>query len=63
MPFLGEVPLELKIREMSDAGTPIVASEPDGSNAKIYKEIAAKVRGALEGSAGKRAAPKIVIES
>jgi ATP-binding protein involved in chromosome partitioning len=61
--FLGEVPLELKIREMSDAGTPIVASEPDGSHAKIYKEIAAKVRGALEGSAGKRAAPKIVIES
>jgi ATP-binding protein involved in chromosome partitioning len=61
--FLGEVPLELKIREMSDAGTPIVASEPDGSYAKIYKEIAAKVRGALEDSAGKRAAPKIVIES
>jgi ATP-binding protein involved in chromosome partitioning len=61
--FLGEVPLELKIREMSDAGTPIVASEPDGAHAKIYKEIAARVRGALEGSAGKRTAPKIVIES
>jgi ATP-binding protein involved in chromosome partitioning len=61
--FLGEVPLELKIREMSDAGTPIVASEPDGAQAKIYKEIAARVRGALEGSAGKRTAPKIVIES
>jgi ATP-binding protein involved in chromosome partitioning len=63
VPFLGEVPLELKIREMSDAGKPIVASEPDGKHAKIYKEIAAKVRGALESSAGKRAAPKIVIES
>jgi len=63
VPFLGEVPLELKIREMSDAGKPIVASEPDGAYAKIYKDIAAKVRGALEGSAGKRAAPKIVIES
>jgi ATP-binding protein involved in chromosome partitioning len=61
--FLGEVPLELKIREMSDAGKPIVASEPDGSYAKIYKDIAAKVRAALEGSVGKRAAPKIVIES
>jgi len=63
VPFLGEVPLELKIREMSDAGTPIVASEPDGSYAKIYKDIAAKVRAALEGSAGKRTAPKIVMES
>jgi ATP-binding protein involved in chromosome partitioning len=61
--FLGEVPLELKIRELSDAGKPIVASEPDGAYAKTYKEIAAKVRDALEGSAGKRTAPKIVIES
>lgn len=61
--FLGEVPLELKIRELSDAGKPVVASDPDGPYAKIYKEIAAKVRAALEGSAGKRAAPKIVIES
>lgn len=63
VPFLGEIPLELKIREMSDAGKPIVASEPDGAYAKIYKDIAVKVRAALEGSAGKRAAPKIVIES
>lgn len=61
--FLGEIPLELKIREMSDAGNPIVASEPDGAFAKIYKDIAAKVRGALDGSAGKRTAPRIVIES
>ena len=61
--FLGEVPLELKIRETSDAGLPIVATEPDSPHAKIYKDIAARVRGALEGSAGKRAAPKIVIES
>jgi ATP-binding protein involved in chromosome partitioning len=61
--FLGEVPLELKIRELSDAGKPVVASDPDGPYAKIYKEIAAKVRAALEGSVGKRAAPKIVIES
>ncbi len=61
--FLGEVPLELKIRELSDAGKPVVASEPDGAHAKIYKDIAAKVRSALEGSAGKRTAPQIVIES
>jgi ATP-binding protein involved in chromosome partitioning len=61
--FLGEVPLELKIRETSDAGSPIVATEPDGRHAAIYKAIAAKVRGALEGPAGKRTAPKIVMES
>lgn len=61
--FLGEVPLELRIRELSDAGKPVVASDPDGPYAKIYKEIAGKVRAAMEGPAGKRAAPKIVIES
>lgn len=61
--FLGEIPLELKIRETSDVGSPIVASDPDGAYAKIYKDIAAKVRGALEGGGAKRAAPRIVIES
>ncbi len=61
--FLGEVPLELKIRETSDAGLPIVATEPDSSHAKVYKDIAARVRAAMDGSSGKRAAPKIVIES
>jgi ATP-binding protein involved in chromosome partitioning len=30
VPFLGEVPLTMGIRETSDAGTPLVASEPDG---------------------------------
>lgn len=61
--FLGEVPLELQIREASDAGKPIVATQPDSPHAKIYKEIAARVRGALEGGGAKRAAPKIVIEN
>ena len=33
VPFLGAVPLHVKIRELSDAGTPVVASEPDGEHA------------------------------
>jgi len=61
VPFLGEVPLHMTIREKSDAGLPVVATEPDGPHAKIYREIAAKVRDQIKGSA--RPAPKIVIEA
>ena len=48
VPFLGEVPLHMTIRETSDAGLPVVATEPDGPHAKIYREIAAKVREQLK---------------
>jgi ATP-binding protein involved in chromosome partitioning len=61
--FLGEVPLEPQIRETSDAGLPIVATKPDSQHAAIYRDIASRVRAALEGASGKRTAPKIVIES
>jgi len=63
VPFLGEVPLDMAIREKSDAGLPVVATEPDGPHAQIYREIAAKVRDQLKGVAAGRAAPKIVIEA
>ena len=43
VPFLGEVPLHMAIREKSDAGLPVVATEPDGPHAKVYRDIAAKV--------------------
>jgi len=50
----------MDIREKSDAGLPVVATEPDGPHAKAYLAIAERVRDQLK-SAG-RAAPKIVIE-
>jgi ATP-binding protein involved in chromosome partitioning len=61
VPFLGEVPLDMEIREKSDAGLPVVAIAPDGPHAKIYRDIAERVRGGLAGAS--RAAPKIVIEA
>jgi ATP-binding protein involved in chromosome partitioning len=61
VPFLGEVPLHIAIREKSDSGLPVVATEPDGEHARIYRDIAARVRDSL--LAGGRAAPKIVIEA
>jgi ATP-binding protein involved in chromosome partitioning len=61
VPFLGEVPLTINIRETSDAGTPLVASEPNGIVAGIYRDIATKVWAQLE-EKPQRAAPAIVFE-
>ncbi|MGV1761295.1 Mrp/NBP35 family ATP-binding protein [Rhizobium sp. A22-96] len=61
VPFLGEVPLTMGIRETSDAGTPLVAAEPDGVVAGIYREIAAKVWKQVA-TTPQRSAPSIVFE-
>ncbi|TPI77291.1 Mrp/NBP35 family ATP-binding protein [Mesorhizobium sp. B2-8-9] len=62
--FLGEVPLEMGIRESSDAGAPVVASKPEGAEAKIYRDIASKVweRVQEERGAAEAAVPSIVFE-
>jgi ATP-binding protein involved in chromosome partitioning len=49
VPFLGEIPLHMSIRETSDSGTPVVESEPHGPYAQIYRAIGAKVRDQLSG--------------
>jgi ATP-binding protein involved in chromosome partitioning len=61
VPFLGEVPLAIVIREKSDSGAPVVASEPDSAHAKVFRDIAARVRDGL--NVASRQAPKIVIEA
>jgi ATP-binding protein involved in chromosome partitioning len=48
VPFLGEIPLHMSIRTTSDAGNPVVASEPDGPHAAIYRAIGTKVRDQLQ---------------
>src|SRR6266480_190837 len=42
VPFLGSLPLDIRIRENADSGRPTVVADPDGAIAKIYKEIARK---------------------
>ena len=61
VPFLGEVPLDIAIRETSDAGRPVVATNPDGPHAATFRAIAAKVRDQLAGAG--RPAPRIVVEA
>lgn len=61
--FLGEVPIEIAIREHSDAGTPITVSEPDSPSAANYREIAERVWAHIEkAQGGGQTAPKIVIQ-
>jgi ATP-binding protein involved in chromosome partitioning len=64
VPFLGEIPLDMKIRETSDEGHPIVVAEPDGAHAAAYRIIAERVRDAIAtpASGGARPPPRIVIE-
>ncbi len=62
VPFLGEVPLHMAIRENSDAGLPPVAADPGGAHAAIYRDIAARVAESLGGAGVARPFPKIVIE-
>jgi ATP-binding protein involved in chromosome partitioning len=59
VPLLGEVPLQLDIRQTSDAGTPITAAEPDSAAAAAFRAIAAAVKAGL---AAPRAAPTISFE-
>ena len=59
VPFLGKIPLEMDIRAHSDAGTPIVASQPDSPHARAYLDIAKTVMERLPQE--ERAAPSITI--
>ena len=65
VPFLGEVPLTMIVRETSDSGEPIVVSDPSSPPAKAYAEIAGRTWAELERlkGGGRRAAPAIVMEA
>ena len=60
--FLGEVPLDLAIRETSDDGQPITISDPGSAHAQLFREIAAKVWSKVSGEGARRAPPRIVVE-
>src|SRR4029078_3873158 len=42
VPFLGQLPLDIHIREQADLGRPKDVDDPDGPIATIYKDIARK---------------------
>ncbi len=43
--FLGEIPLDIGIREQSDLGRPVVSARPDSTQAAAFKEFAFRLAG------------------
>jgi len=64
MEFLGEIPLDIAIRETSDSGQPITVSDPDSPHARAYRAIADRLAEKLanRSTAEQRQAPNIVIQ-
>ena len=58
VPFLGEVPLLLEVRQSGDAGAPICAQAPDSAAAQAFAAIADRVWATL--GAARKAPPRIV---
>jgi ATP-binding protein involved in chromosome partitioning len=53
VPLLGQVPLDPRLREGGDAGTPLVKSEPDAPAAQVLKDIAKRLTVRARGLAGR----------
>jgi ATP-binding protein involved in chromosome partitioning len=63
MPFLGEVPLDLKIRQGGDQGLPVVVAHPDSAEARAFMDIAGQVAARISKENAARQAPTIKVQS
>jgi len=65
VPMLGSLPLDIRIREQADGGTPTVAADPEGTVAAAYRQIARKAAAQLSMHARSKSIqfPKIVIQN
>jgi ATP-binding protein involved in chromosome partitioning len=62
-PFLGEVPIDPKLREACDEGRPYVVEAPDSPASRALMAAAEQIAVKLDEGAGLKPAPRIVIES
>jgi len=60
--FLGEVPLDIVIRETSDEGRPVVVSKPESPHSEVYRQIAARIWAKIGGGTARKAPPRISIQ-
>ena len=62
--LLGQLPLDLRIREQTDSGQPSVVAEPEEAPAEAYLKTARKMaaRLAMQGKDYSARFPKIVVE-
>jgi ATP-binding protein involved in chromosome partitioning len=61
-PFLGEIPIDPKLREACDAGRPYVVDAPNSPASQAIMAMAMQVAASLDSGAGLKPAPRIVIE-
>ena len=60
-PFLGEVPIDIALRQACDDGKPFVIDQPDSPAGRAFMDIAAAVAAGLEAGADERPAPTMRI--
>ena len=53
VPLLGQIPIDARLREGGDNGTPLVLSDPDAAAAKELRTIADRLAGRSRGLAGR----------
>jgi ATP-binding protein involved in chromosome partitioning len=53
VPLLGQIPLDQRVREHGDSGTPIVMAQPDAPAAKVLTDVATKLSTRSRGLAGR----------
>ena len=61
IPLLGSLPLDIRIREQTDGGTPTVVAEPKGRIAAAYLDIARRAAGRLASGTAARSFPSITV--
>jgi len=63
--LLAQLPLDLALRQASDAGKPLLVSEPESKTSLIYKALASKILEKInqQNQTQKRIFPKIVISN
>jgi len=52
VPLLGEIPLDISLRQGGDAGTPIVTADPAAPSAVVLRQVAERLAGRGRGLAG-----------
>jgi ATP-binding protein involved in chromosome partitioning len=60
-PFLGEVPIDIALRQACDDGKPFVIDQPDSPAGRAFMDIAVAVAAGLEAGADDRPAPTMRI--
>jgi ATP-binding protein involved in chromosome partitioning len=61
MAFLGEIPLDLKVRIGGDKGLPVVVGHPDSPEAKGFMELSQRVAARVSQENAQRQAPSVTI--